>query len=99
MTPTCQNCGNIRQVWKNQITGEMKCHRVGCEIMKTETRTIPDGYFSDGATRTATQLGGPEAWGGKTCVKVETSEPFPLDKKYRIHMVPLTEWETWEDSK
>lgn len=32
----CPECGNSRQVWRNQITGKMTCHRAGChkEISK-----------------------------------------------------------------
>lgn len=28
--PCCPKCGDNRQVWKNQITGKMTCHRAGC---------------------------------------------------------------------
>ena len=28
--PSCPRCGNNRQVWANQITGKMTCHRAGC---------------------------------------------------------------------
>ena len=28
--PSCPRCGNNRQVWVNQITGKMTCHRAGC---------------------------------------------------------------------
>lgn len=28
--PTCPDCGNNRQVWDNQISGEKVCHRAGC---------------------------------------------------------------------
>jgi len=30
--PECPWCGNNRQVWENQITGKMTCHRAGCHI-------------------------------------------------------------------
>ena len=30
--PICPRCGNNRQVWKNQISGKMTCHRLGCQI-------------------------------------------------------------------
>ena len=30
--PNCPNCGNNRQVWVNQITGVLTCHRYGCHI-------------------------------------------------------------------
>lgn len=28
--PICSICGNNRQVWTNQITGKLTCHRYGC---------------------------------------------------------------------
>jgi hypothetical protein len=28
--PDCPRCGNNRQVWVNQLTGVMTCHRAGC---------------------------------------------------------------------
>jgi len=28
--PPCPRCGNNRQVWVNQITGKITCHRVNC---------------------------------------------------------------------
>jgi transcription elongation factor Elf1 len=28
--PDCPICGNNRQVWINQLTGVMTCHRAGC---------------------------------------------------------------------
>lgn len=28
--PICHHCGNNRQVWVNQITGLLTCHRLGC---------------------------------------------------------------------
>ncbi|MHB9009226.1 MAG: hypothetical protein ACYDC1_20135, partial [Limisphaerales bacterium] len=30
-TPECPRCGDNRQVWRNQITGRMTCHRIGCQ--------------------------------------------------------------------
>jgi hypothetical protein len=30
--PICPRCNNNRQVWVNQITKVMTCHRVGCEL-------------------------------------------------------------------
>ena len=67
--------------------------------MKTETKKVPDDYFADGIFRVATKIvSKPEYWGGEMCIKTETSEPFPLDKKHRIHMVPVLEWEIWEDA-
>lgn len=31
---TCPNCGNNRQVWVNQITNKLTCHRVGCNNLE-----------------------------------------------------------------
>lgn len=31
IVPNCPKCGN-RQVWKNQLSGKLMCHRVGCYI-------------------------------------------------------------------
>lgn len=28
--PDCPKCGNNRQVWANQDTGRLVCHRAGC---------------------------------------------------------------------
>ena len=28
--PTCPGCGSNSQVWRNQITGALTCHRLGC---------------------------------------------------------------------
>lgn len=28
--PCCPKCGDNAQVWKNQITGKLTCHRAGC---------------------------------------------------------------------
>lgn len=28
--PCCPKCGDNAQVWKNQVTGKMTCHRAGC---------------------------------------------------------------------
>ena len=38
--PNCKICGNNRQVWKNQITGKLTCHRLGChkEIVNDNNR-------------------------------------------------------------
>lgn len=51
--PDCPRCGNNRQVWTNQISGEKTCHRVDChtvvpltqeEIAEAESdRAIPSG--------------------------------------------------------
>lgn len=30
----CPNCGNSRQVWINQITKRLTCHRWGCNNME-----------------------------------------------------------------
>ena len=34
--PNCENCGNNRQVWVNQITGLLTCHRYCCQINITQ---------------------------------------------------------------
>ena len=31
---SCPNCGNNRQVWRNQLTHKLTCHRVGCNNLK-----------------------------------------------------------------
>lgn len=31
--PDCPKCGNNRQVWKNQITGKLTCHRAFCHTV------------------------------------------------------------------
>lgn len=28
--PPCPHCGNNRQVWRNQLTGLLTCHRAFC---------------------------------------------------------------------
>ena len=33
-SPSCPNCGNDRQVWINQITKKLTCHRVGCNNLE-----------------------------------------------------------------
>jgi hypothetical protein len=30
-TPDCPKCGNNRQVWRNQITDKITCHRANCQ--------------------------------------------------------------------
>ena len=32
--PVCPNCGNNRQIWVNQITKKLTCHRVGCNNLE-----------------------------------------------------------------
>lgn len=32
----CRNCGDNRQVWVNQITHKLTCHRVGCNNLELE---------------------------------------------------------------
>ena len=32
----CPNCGNNRQVWRNQLTHKLTCHRVGCNNLELE---------------------------------------------------------------
>ena len=31
--PPCPHCGNNRQVWRNQISGQIKCHRAHCDTV------------------------------------------------------------------
>ncbi len=31
--PKCPKCGNNRQVWVNQITGLLTCHRMFCHTV------------------------------------------------------------------
>lgn len=31
--PPCPKCGNNRQVWRNQITGLVTCHRAYCDTV------------------------------------------------------------------
>lgn len=35
--PACPRCGNARQVWRNQISGQIKCHRAHCDTVIPET--------------------------------------------------------------
>lgn len=35
--PPCPRCGNSRQVWRNQITGLLTCHRAYCDTVVPET--------------------------------------------------------------
>lgn len=34
--PDCPRCGNNRQVWRNQLTGVMTCHRAFCDTVLDE---------------------------------------------------------------
>jgi hypothetical protein len=34
--PPCPHCGNNRQVWINQITGLLTCHRAYCDYQFPE---------------------------------------------------------------
>jgi len=34
--PVCPKCGNNRQVWENQITGKITCHRAYCHTVIEE---------------------------------------------------------------
>jgi len=43
--PDCPKCGNNRQVWKNQITGKLTCHRAFCHTV------INDNPNKEGQTR------------------------------------------------
>lgn len=31
--PACPKCGNNRQVWRNQISGLLTCHRAHCDTV------------------------------------------------------------------
>lgn len=31
--PSCPKCGNNRQVWRNQISGRITCHRIHCDTV------------------------------------------------------------------
>lgn len=31
--PACPKCGNNRQVWRNQLTGLITCHRAFCDTV------------------------------------------------------------------
>lgn len=38
--PACPRCGNNRQVWKNQLTGKLTCHRAFCHtVIKDASNT------------------------------------------------------------
>lgn len=37
--PNCPKCGNNRQVWKNQISGKLQCHRAYCDTVVGEVNT------------------------------------------------------------
>ncbi len=37
--PNCPKCGNNRQVWRNQITGRLTCHRAYCHTEIEEPNT------------------------------------------------------------
>lgn len=39
----CPKCKSSSQVWINQITGKLTCHRVGCGNLEIED-LITDGY-------------------------------------------------------
>jgi hypothetical protein len=30
--PVCHQCGSNTQVWVNQITNKLTCHRLGCQV-------------------------------------------------------------------
>ena len=38
--PACPNCGSNNQVWPNQITGQLTCHRAHChtEVAPKQTK-------------------------------------------------------------
>ena len=38
--PSCPKCGNNRQVWKNQMTGKLTCHRAFCHtVISSDSNT------------------------------------------------------------
>ena len=37
--PDCPHCGNNRQVWRNQITNKLTCHRAYCNTVIEEMET------------------------------------------------------------
>lgn len=37
--PDCPHCGNNRQVWRNQITNKLTCHRAYCNTVIEELET------------------------------------------------------------
>jgi hypothetical protein len=39
--PPCPRCGNNRQVWRNQITGRLTCHRSGCQTEIIDPKETP----------------------------------------------------------
>ena len=41
--PDCPKCGNNRQVWKNQITGKLTCHRAFCHTVIKKDSNKPSG--------------------------------------------------------
>lgn len=41
--PDCPKCGNNRQVWKNQITGKLTCHRAFCHTVIKKDPNTPSG--------------------------------------------------------
>lgn len=46
--PACTKCGNNRQVWVNQITGRLTCHRAFCH---TDMESFIQGVVRAGAKR------------------------------------------------
>lgn len=36
--PNCPKCGNNRQVWRNQISGRITCHRAFCDTVIEDTQ-------------------------------------------------------------
>lgn len=39
--PNCPKCGNNRQVWRNQVTDLLTCHRLGCDTVIATVSTEP----------------------------------------------------------
>lgn len=38
--PVCDRCNSSKQVWKNQITGKITCHRWGCNNRELQEGSI-----------------------------------------------------------
>jgi len=38
----CPRCGSSAQVWTNQITGNLTCHRVGCHVELSPNEKLSD---------------------------------------------------------
>lgn len=43
-TPACPKCGDARQIWANQLTGRLTCHRIHCHT-EIEMKPHPHADF------------------------------------------------------